>query len=321
MEANPYYPGPRPKLKKIVYKIIENENTAFTQLQTGELDLWATFSATFYDRVRALPGINVTLVPETFMSGIFFETEHPALREPVVRRALRLAIDRDLFYEKIFHRVGVLSESVVAPSSLDYAALPRARYDPAAANKLLDAAGWARGADGVRAKGDVRLALDLVLPDGYPPSAQLAELLRVQWQQIGVEIESKEYTSGLYFGLVSEGGILRTGKFDVALLSLASTSFADVFAGYGCAYAPPNGNNLTHYCNRAVDADMSAYQETYDPGKRAALATRFQRQIDEDAPVIVIYARSFPFAYSSRVTNLRPQTFGTFDAIAGADVR
>jgi peptide/nickel transport system substrate-binding protein len=321
MEADPNYFGTRPKLQKIVYKIIEDENTAFTQLQTGELDLWSQISGTFYDRVRALPGVDVTLVPSVFMSGIFFETEHPALRDPVVRRALRLAADRNLFFEKIFHRVGVMSESVVSPSSLDYVALPATPYDPAAANRLLDAAGWARGPDGVRAKGGVRLTLELVLPDGYPPSAQLAELLRVEWQQIGVEVESKQYTTGQYFGLYSAGGILRTGKFDVALLSLGSAVFADVFNGYGCAYAPPIGNDFTHYCNRAVDADMSTYQQTYDVRKRAALAARFQHRIHDDVPVIVIYARSFPFAYSSRVTGLHPQTFGTYDGIASADVR
>jgi len=321
MEANPYYFGARPKLQKIVYKIVEDENTAFTQLQTGELDLWAQLSASFYDRVRALPSVNVTLVPSQFMSGIFFETEHPALRDPVVRRALRLAADRNLFFEKIFHQVGVMSESVVSPSSLDHLALTPTPYDPAAANRLLDSAGWARGPDGVRAKGGVRLSLELVLPDGYPPSAQLSELLRVEWQKIGVEIDTKQFTSGQYFGLYSAGGILRTGKFDVALLSLGSGVFADVFNGYGCAYAPPNGNDFTHYCNRAVDADMSTYEQTYDAGKRAALAARFQRRIQEDAPVIVIYARSFPYAYSSRVTGLHPQTFGTFDGIASADVQ
>jgi len=217
--------------------------------------------------------------------------------------------------------VGVMSESVVSPSSRVYVALSPTLYDTAAANRLLDSAGWVRGQDGVRTKDGVRLALQLVLPDGYPPSAQLAELLRAEWQQIGVQIESKQYTTGQYFGLYSAGGILRTGKYDVALLSLGSSGFADVFNGYGCAYAPPNGNNFTHYCNRVVDADMSAYQQTYDPRKREGLAARFQRRIQEDAPVIVIYARSFPYAYSSRVTGLHPQTFGTFDGIASADVR
>ncbi len=320
MEANPFYFGAKPKLQKIVYKLITDDNTIFAQLQTGELDLWAAVSGNFVDRVRTLPGVEMETTPTTYVSGIFLQTERPALRDPAVRRALRLALNRPYLFEIVAHKLGVLEESVVAPSTLDYADIPRVPYDPAAANNVLDAAGWSRGADGVRAKGGIRLALTVALPAGYAPSAQTAELVRVAWTQIGADVTTKPASSALFFAPANAGGVIQSGNFDAALLSQTTGVFADLTPVYGCAYRSPAGLNGTRYCNPAVDREMNRYVETYDPRARAAIARAFQEQIDRDAPLIVIYARSFAYVHTSRLTNLRPQTFGVFDAISGADI-
>ena len=320
MEANPYYFGRKPKLHKIVYELVSQDNTVFTQLQTGELDMWATVSGDFVQRVGQLRGVRSERVPSAFMSGIFLQTERPALREAVVRRALRLATNRPYLFDVVARRVGVLAESVVAPPTLDFAQLPRTPFDPAAANKLLDADGWVRGPDGVRAKAGTRLTLEIVLPAGFGPSAQLAELIRSSWATIGAEITTKPASSALFFAPASAGGIVQSGNFDAALLSQSSGVFADISNGFGCAYRSPKGLNGTRYCSPEVDRDLTAYSATYDPGGRAAIARRFQKRIDDDAPLIVIYARAFVYAHTTHLTGFHPQTFGVFDAIADADV-
>ncbi|GAC1528602.1 MAG: peptide ABC transporter substrate-binding protein [Vulcanimicrobiaceae bacterium] len=319
MEANPNYFRGLPKLHKISYKIVTNDNTILTQLQTGELDLWADIGGTLVGRVKALPNITLVTAPTLYVSGIYLNLTSPALADVVVRRALRLATDRRFLFEKIAYGVGTLSESVVAPSSDGYADLPRAPYDPDAANKLLDDAGWTRGTDGVRAKGGVRLAVTVALPAGYPPSAQSAELLRAYWQRIGVEASSRSYATAQFFAPGSDGGILATGHFDVALYSYAGSAFADIRDGYGCAFRAPKGFNSSQYCNRLVDADVTAYARSYDARKRAPLAARFQRRVDDDVPTIVTYVRSFGYGATTHLVGLHPTAFG-LDGIANMDV-
>jgi peptide/nickel transport system substrate-binding protein len=320
MEANPYYFGRKPKLRKIVYKLISEDNTILTELETGELDMWADVSGGFVERVEHLASVRSELVPVDYMAGIYFQTERPALRDAVVRRALRLATNRPYLFDVVFHRVGVLAESVVAPPTLDFAQLPRAPFDVAAANKMLDAAGWVRGADGVRAKAGTRLALTIALPAGYAPSEQAAELLRSSWAQLGADVTTKPASSALFFAPADQGGVVQGGNFDAALLSQSSGVYADVSNGYACAYRSPKGLNATRYCNPSVDREIAAYTATYDPRARAAVARRIQKQIDDDAPVIILYERSFLYAHTAHLTNFHPQTFGVFDAIADADV-
>jgi peptide/nickel transport system substrate-binding protein len=322
MEANPYYFRGKPKLTKVVYKIITDENTLYTQLQTGELDLWAGVGGTFSDRVRHLAGVRAVTAPSPFLSGIYFNTTSRVVHDADVRRALRLATDRVYLLHNVFHDSGTLAESVVPRISADFdAALPQARYDPAAAERMLDAAGWKRGADGMRAKAGVPLVINIAIPSGYAPSAVTAEILRASWNKIGVGVEVKGYGMGTFFAPAAAGGILSIGKFDAAMLSLPGNVLADVAADYGCGYAPPNGFNETRYCNHAVDAQMNAYDRSYDPNQRAALARRFQRRIDADAPGIVAYERDFIYAFNARVTGFAPAAFGPFDNFMDVDLR
>ena len=152
-----------------------------------------------------------------------------------------------------------------------------------------------------------------MIPSGYPPSAQTAELLRVDWSLLGIDVATKAYASAQFFAPASAGGILQTSHFDVALFSYAGSAFADITDGYGCAYRSPKGFNTAQYCNPKVDADVATYVRTYDAAKRAALAARFQKQVDDDVPVIVTYVRSFAYAHTPRLTEFHPTAFGIDD--------
>jgi len=320
MESNPYYFGGRPKLQKVVYKIITDENTALAELQTGEIDLWSTVGGSFYERVRALPGVESPIVPSQFMAGAYFNTSRPVLRDVNVRRALVLAADRAFILAKINHGAGTLAQSVVAPISKDFVNLPHTPYDPAAAARLLDASGWKMGSDGIRSKDGTALSIQLVLPNGYLPSQITAEFLRSAWAKLGAEVETKVYADAQYFAPSSAGGILTSGTFDVALLSQQGGYDADVSFLYGCAYVPPRGNNLVRFCDPKIDAEMATYVATIDPGKRAALAARFQRDIDRAAPSLILYERGFIFAYSKRVHGYNPGGFTNYDEMMNVDV-
>jgi len=140
MVANPLYWRGTPKLHKIVYKIIPDRNTVLTQLQTGELDLWVPFGGSFMSRVQAMH--NVVLGRHAIYTVNHFDLNmsRPALRDRVVRQALRYATDRPTIREKVNHGVGILQDSVLPAPYPGVSGVPYASYDIARANAMLDRA-------------------------------------------------------------------------------------------------------------------------------------------------------------------------------------
>jgi len=310
MEANPYYWRGQPKLKRIIYKIVPDQNTQMTQLQTGEIDLWDLINGTVAERARALPGKSSATRPSNFMSGIYFNVKHPQLSDSAVRRALRLATDRTTVFDKVVLRNGTLVESVVPQISRNYLALPLTPYDPAQGAKLLDGAGWKVGPDGIRHKDGIALALDVAIPSGYAPSATLAAILEGDWRKLGVDVTIHTWSTSQYFAIYSAGGILQTGKFDVALFSQSSGPvFSNINGIYDCAGAPPHGSNVNRYCNSKVDALNDRYLHSYDAKQQRDAADAFQRLIDNDAPTVVLYERAFLAVFDNRLTGYHPHGF------------
>ena len=219
MEPNPYWYGPRPKLRRIVYKIIPDYTTAINELQTGELDLLAGINGADITRVSALPGVLLSRHLNFFVSGLFLNVTAPPTDDVVVRRALRLATDRPALFDRIVHRNGALTESVIPKIFPDAADLPVVPFDPARAAALLDADGWKVGADGIRMKVGIRLTIDVASTSGYQPALQTVELMREDWKRAGIELQSHVYGPGMYFAMASQGGILELGKFNGALFS------------------------------------------------------------------------------------------------------
>jgi peptide/nickel transport system substrate-binding protein len=244
------------------------------------------------------------------MSAVFLNNAHPVTGDPLVRRALELATDRDTLIDKVALKNGVRSQSVVPQTSVDAVALPFVGYDPAAAAKLLDTGGWKRGADGMRSKNGLALAVDLAIPSGYAPSAAAANILHDDWGRIGVNVVIHPYATPQYFAIYSAGGILQTGKFDAALFSQSSGPvYANINGNWDCASFPPHGLNSIHYCNPKVDALNDRYVRDFDANARRAEAAALQRAINADTPAIITYERTFLSAADSRLDGYHPNSF------------
>jgi peptide/nickel transport system substrate-binding protein len=313
LEANPYYWRGHAKLARIVYKMITDENTDFTELETGEIDLWALINGALAQRVRALPGKAFSTAPGGIVSGVYFNTQRPSVSDPRVRRALRLATDQKSIVDKIALGNGLTQRSVIAASSPDYLALPLLKYDPKAAAALLDAAGWKRGPGGMRSKNGVPLTVDLGIPSGYRPSANLAGLLHDDWGAVGVNVTIHVWADSQFFAPSSEGGVIQSGRFDAALFSNGRASlYADITSFYTCSAFPPNGFNTDRYCNPKVDALNAQYQQSFDPAVRKRLAAEFQRLIDADVPGIVLYQRIFVSAFDNRLRGYNQSSFSSW---------
>jgi peptide/nickel transport system substrate-binding protein len=320
MVPDPLYFGRKPKLQRVVFKVIPDRNTTLTQLTTHEIDLWANMPAAYYDRVRALPGVAVLRHASYAFNHMDFQMQHPVLRDVTVRRALRLALDRATIRDKVRHGVGILQETPFAPQHPLHVDLPRVPYDAGAANRLLDAAGWKRGPDGVRAKGGQRLDFGVAIVSGSPDADAILELMRASWTQIGVRFDVKHYPSPLFFAPLQTGGILYGGKFDVALFGWTTNPNGDLTNLFACDRVPPRGQNIPRYCSRDADAAMKRFLLTYDFAQQRAASRTVQEALVRDVPTIVLDAREDLYAYNDDLRGFDPNQVTAFDDLVEADI-
>jgi peptide/nickel transport system substrate-binding protein len=318
--ANPLYWRGRPKLERIVYKIVPDRDALLAQVQAHQVDMWYQFSGAYLDRIRAVRGLTVYRQPSYAYQHFDFNLTHAVVADPVVRQALRLALNRRRLVDQAEHGIGVVQDSVTpknAPYFVDVGTTP---YDPVRANALLDRAGWKRGPDGIRAKNGVRLALNVATRTGARDVDEQLALLRSDWQRVGVAATVHSYPAALFFAQPQQGGVMTGDGWDVITFAWASDPLGDYSATYGCAAFPPAGQNDLRWCNKTAEAAMEALVGHYDQPERTADLTVLMREFVKDAPSVVGYLREDLFAYNSDLKNYRPNNLTPFDNMMDVDI-
>ncbi len=312
MVANAAYVLGKPKLDRISYKIIPDWNTILTQLETGGLDLAMLMPAAVYERARRLPGYHGVAVPGGVFSQVSMNLAHPPLDDRTVREALRLATDRKTILAKVLHGLGTLQESPIGPQSPHAdRAIPLVPFDLARASALLDGAGWTRGADGVRRKGALRLAFEIVVASGQPQRDLQLSIIQNDWAKIGVNVTIKHFLPTVLYGGAGEGGILQNGHFDLETSNEGYGLFGDISPLFSCSALRPRGGNVDAYCNAPFDRALEHFDADYDPAQSQRDADRFQEILVRDAPTIVLSIPDDLYVVNDDFTGFAPR--GTLD--------
>src|SRR5262249_11857429 len=177
-----------PYIERMVFKIVPDSNTLSTQLKSGEVDLVYRVG---YNQAKQLEGVaRLELLTGPLLSWqhLDFNFKGPkSLQDLTVRKALAHAINRDTLVRALGGYPLPVKSPVVPLFDYydpDVAAYP---YDVALANKLLDDGGYARGADGVRAKNGERLSFRMVALAGLADDEIVEQVLIAQFKAIGVE--------------------------------------------------------------------------------------------------------------------------------------
>lgn len=321
MVANPTYWRGRPKLDRVIYKIIPSRDTIMTELQTGDLDMWPIAAPAYVPRFAALHGFRLFRQPSYGFGHLDFNTSHRAVADPAVRRALLLGWDRRSQRDKISHGIGILQDAVVSPRSPFYdAKLGFTAFDPAKANALLDAAGWKRGPDGIRAKNGVKLNLELVSNAGSPDTDNRIELLRQDWKTLGVTFTRKNYDVNLLFANFQQGGIIQTGKFDVVFFQWYPSASGDLANLYSCKQIPPQGQNDLHWCDPRAEAAMDDFKITFDHARQKRDDDIVQEELIKETPTMVASIAEDLYVENTDLTGFHPNNVSEFDDMMNVDI-
>ena len=225
---------------------------------------------------------------------------HPYLTDATVRRALSLAIDRNLLAEIGYGDAGKATCNVL-PAPAIYASTANDEclvQDIAKANSLLDGAGWARGGDGVRAKDGVRLSV-LYQTSTNAVRQETQELVKQWWSEIGVETELKNISASVFFGGdQSSPDTFQKFFADIEMYTnlFPGTDPEAYMANWTCDEIPnPSnnwlGNNMPRYCTEAYDALSAELAGTADINERARIAKAMNDMLMQEGAMIPLVHR------------------------------
>jgi peptide/nickel transport system substrate-binding protein len=312
MVANPYfYLGP-PKLKEVIYKILPDENTSVTQLQTHEIDMVAMGTGLKWPEYAAIAadprnGLIATRVDAFAWSHVDFNLRHPIVSDVQVRRALAYATDKNEIISKVVHGSAIAADTDQQPHyswafTTDIAHYP---YDPAKANALLEADGWKMGPDGIRVKNGQRLEFTMSTQTESNSGKANETVLQRQWREVGAQADVKNYPTSQFFDN-STNGTLQGGHYDVALFGWVGAADPDDSAIYSGANLAPHGQNAMFWTNTAATNAMTDALKTIDQARRKRDYAIVQQQLALDVPTIILYFNRIPYVYNSDLKGFDP---------------
>lgn len=222
--------GKLPAPKYIAHNIYSDNAAGDLAFRRGEVDVSQQFVAQIWTYFNQ--GIS-TYLPQApyylpgYIPTIFFNVRRPGLDDPAVRKAIAMVIN--------YEQIGTNAMSGYTAPKESHMMLPAERsllnlndlrphqwtgIDVAGANKLLDDAGWVRGADGIRAKGGTRLVFRIQCPSGWTDWNASLEIVASSARQIGIQInthftEQPVWTSDM-----------QSGNFDIIMNNTAAPGAA-----------------------------------------------------------------------------------------------
>ncbi len=236
------------------------------------------------------------------------KTKHPTLTDPAVRKAINLLIDRDSVQKFIYGRGGKATANFVnAPPRY---VSPNMKYEFSIdkANKILDDAGWARGADGIRAKDGKKLKFVYQTSINAPRQKNQA-IVKQAAQRAGIDIELKSVTASVFF------------SSDVANPDTYSKFYCDIQM-YTTTMLQPDperfmlqlvsweiankenkwqGRNISRFSSKEADDAFKEAQNSLDPARRTALFIKMNDIFCGENILVPVLARTRMAASSNNL--------------------
>ncbi|QYK40413.1 MAG: peptide ABC transporter substrate-binding protein [Paracoccaceae bacterium] len=316
LEANPNYRDPaKPRFATMTFKGGgDAEGAGRAVLETGEFDYaWNLQLAPSVIDSMAAAGkgqaisafgtlverieVNMTNPSPELPEGERSTAKHPhpILSDLRVRKALSMAIDRELLVEVGYGRAGRPTCNLVpAPEAYASSNTDCLVQDIEGAKALLEEAGWTVGADGIREKDGMKLKL-LYQTSTNAVRQDFQALIKQWWSEIGIETELKNVAASVYFG--GDPNSPDTFEKFYADVEMYANNFdgtdpTSYLSAYTCDKAPRpetqwQGENINRFCDPAYDAMAAELGRTAEPEKRYELAKKLNDMLTKDTYTII----------------------------------
>lgn len=314
LKANADYFGDGPKMKRLVFHVVKDDNVRVLKLIKGDIDLVQNaVPPLLLEGLKKNPQLAVVDDVGIVMGYLGMNLTDPILADPRVRRAIAFAIDRDAIIAHRWRGLAVKANSVLSPGNWAYDDdLPQIPYDPAKAAALLDEAGYP-DPDGAGKKPRFKL---LFKTSTVKERVDIARMIAEQLKAVGIDARVVPYEWATFFRDV------RRGNFQLYSLSWVGITEPDIFYEvFHSSQLPPAGLNRGRYRNPEVDELVAAGRVTMDDGKRREIYAKVQRILLDDLPIVPLWYEKNVAVYRKGLEGVVVYPDASYRAFMGIEKR
>jgi oligopeptide transport system substrate-binding protein len=279
----------------IVVKAFQSSSTAYTAFQSGAID--ATMLDSGSDLASAKSQYPDQLVDITFpaVNYLGFPLWDPRFKDPRVREAFSLAIDRDAIIKALLHGFGVPANGL-APDSVaggGQADCPNCNYDPAKAKQLLQQAGGWSGSLTLYTKQD---------PTLFAVLQAIANELRNNLGISSISLKQQPIDQ-IYPNITSH-------KVDGPFLLYMGAAYPSVYNLVDALFSKGSGTNTTGFESTAVAAQMTKAAQASSPDQAIGFAQQAAKTALTDLPLAPVYFPAGALIHSTKLSNIVDEYLG-----------
>lgn len=300
---------PSAPVRRMRLRIVPDAIVRALELRKGTAD--AEINSLTPDMVAALgkyPSVVADEEPGTTLTYIAFNFDDPILAHREVRQALAFATDRATLIRYLLRGNARPASSLLPPNHWAYNGnVKQYDYDPKHAEQLLDAAGFPRGAKGVR--------FHLELKTSTEESTRLyAAAIADEWKRVGVALDMRPLEFATFYSDITRGSFqLYTQRW------VGGNNDPDMFEYvFSSKKVPPDGANRGHYRNTTLDSLLDQANGEMSREKREAILAEIQKIVAEDQPYINLWYLDNECVHRDRLTGIALPPAGDYEFLAGA---
>lgn len=297
---NRRYPGPAALLDRVVFRILPEADTRLVALEAGEVDLVSGLDPDAAGRLARGDKVTIASVGGRRFYYLSWNVRRPMFTDAETRRALSIALDRELMLATLLKGYGLTAESPIPPVLWNHnGRLPTTPYDPAQARALLAEAGWRdTDGDGILERDGEPFAFEIIAKQGDPVRENGGVILRANLAAVGVKVNLRvmDHAAGL--------AQVRAGRFDAYFGLLNANLFGNP-AGYVASDAADQFN-FGHYANAEVDSLLELATGLMRREDSLPVWLRLQEVLQADPPAAYLLYPSNLVGVSKRLQNVKP---------------
>lgn len=285
-------------------------------LQSGEYDyawnlqvektILDKLAAAGQGRLEIIPGGNIEHIQINFTNPwkevdgqrSSIKTQHPFFKDPAVRKALNMLVDRKAVHEYIYGPAGLATANFLNNPPRYSSKGTSFEFNVAQAAKTLEDAGWKPGSDGIREKDGVKLHV-VYQTSVNAPRQQTQQIVKQAAQKAGISMELKAVTASVFFSSDAGNPDTYTHFYsDIQMYTTTMTQpdpgqFMEQFVSFEIAQKENKwaGRNITRWQNKDYDALWREADGELDPVKRAAMFIKMNNMVIGDVVVIPVVYR------------------------------
>jgi peptide/nickel transport system substrate-binding protein len=309
LERSPNYWRAKPKIERVRFAVVPDTTTRALELEKGSADVAVNaLTPDMADALRQRPNLVVEDGPGSEIDYIVFNLRNRYLGDVSVRRAIAQAINRPLIIRSLLRGQARPANSLLPAQHWAWTGdTEKYPYDPAAANALLDQAGYKRGPNGIRFHLGMKTSTD-------ETRRLTADVLQQELAKIGIALDLRSYEFATFYA------DLVRGAFEMAPSRwIGGNEQPEIFRyAYSSASFPPHGSNRGFYSNPKLDALLNDAANTLDQAKQRADYVQVQKILSRDLPTLDLWYLDTVIVHTRRLKNVHVSPSGDFGFLRDA---